>query len=164
MTARSIAFLLLAALAQGCATTTFSSTWKAPDAGPVDYEGKKIAAIFVSAEESTRRAAEDALARELTARGPVGVAAYGLLSLEELRDKERARAKLREAGCAAAVVMRVTGKEQQISAAPAMYSGARYSSFSGYSGWGWGTVYEPGYLTTDTIVSVETLVYSLEED
>ena len=29
---------------------------------------------------------------------------------------------------------------------------------------GWSTVYTPGYLTTDTVVSVETLVYSVEQD
>ena len=36
--------------------------------------------------------------------------------------------------------------------------------FGPYWGYGWGTAYSPGYLTTDTIVSVETLVYSLTDD
>jgi hypothetical protein len=42
---------------------------------------------------------------------------------------------------------------------------ARYGSFwGGYYRYGWGAVYEPGYLRTDTIVTVETLVYSLADD
>lgn len=157
--------VLLAALTASCTSaTTFRSTWRAPDAAPVDYAGKKVAALFFSSEESTRRAAEDALAREITARGAEGVAAYTLLSLDDLKDKEGALAKLQQAGCAGAVAMRITGEKQQLSADPGMYSSARYSSFSGYSHWGWGTVYEPGYLRTDTIVSAETLVYSLTQN
>jgi len=156
--------LLAVTLLASCASTTFESTWKAPDVGPLDYTGKKVAAVFVSAQEGTRRVAEDTLAREISERGAQGVAAYTLISLEELKDEKSARAKLQQAGCAGAVMMRVTSTEKEIHATPATWSGARYSSFSHYSGYGWGTVYEPGYLSTDTIVSIETLVYSLEKD
>ena len=159
------ALTLAGALAlTACASTTFDSTWKAPDAGLVDYSGKKVAAVFVSQEEGSRRAAEDTLAREISARGAQGIAAYTLIATEDLKDQQRARARLQAAGIEGVVAMRVTGKEQQVTQTPGTWSNARYSSFSHYSGWGWGTVYEPGYLTTDTIVSVETLVYSLTED
>jgi hypothetical protein len=156
--------ILAAALLAGCSSTTFESAWKAPDAGPLAYSGRKVAAIFVSSNESTRRVAEDTLAREITKRGAQGVAAYTLLSPADLKDKEKARDKLLKAGCAGAVMMRVTGKEQQIRATPAAWTGPGYASFSGYSDWGWDEVYEPGYLSTDTIVSIETLVYSLDKD
>ncbi len=43
-------------------------------------------------EQGTRRAAEDALAKELTKRGAEGVPAYTLLAIEE--SKEQARRKL----------------------------------------------------------------------
>ncbi len=164
MLPRWITASLFAVLAAGCSSTSFRTTWRAPDAGPIDYAGKKVAAIFISPEESTRRKAEDALARELTARGAQGLAAYTLVSLEQLKDQTGARARLRDAGCAGALVMRVTAREQQISSYPGVYSGARYSSFSGYSGWGWGMAYDTSYLRTDTVLSIETLVYSLEED
>jgi hypothetical protein len=130
----------------------------------VDYTGKRIAAVFLSAEQGTRRGAEDALAREITKRGAQGVPAYSIVSIDELRDERYARAKLQQSGCKGAVMMRITGKTQEISATPAAWAGGRYSSFSGYSVWGWGTVYSSGYLTTDTIVSLETLVYDLDED
>jgi hypothetical protein len=48
-----------------------------------------------------------------------------------------------------------------------MYWGApNYATFwgGGYYGWGWGGVYDPGYMRTDTIVTVETLIYSLEQN
>jgi hypothetical protein len=39
-----------------------------------------------------------------------------------------------------------------------------HAFWGGYWRWGWGTVYEPGYLSVDKIVRVETLVYSFEQD
>jgi hypothetical protein len=49
-----------------CASTGFVSTWRAPDAQPLTGEGPKVAAVVMSKDESVRRSAEDALARELT--------------------------------------------------------------------------------------------------
>jgi hypothetical protein len=166
MHARALVSLLLVAAAAlaACATTEFTSTWTSPDPQPVDYSGRKVAAIVVSPDESARRTGEDALAREISARGAVGVPAYTLLALDELRDHAAARAKLLQAGIEGAVVMRVTGKEQQVTAAPGAYAGPRYSSFTAYSRYGWSSVDDPTYLETDTIVAVETLVYELEPD
>jgi hypothetical protein len=167
MNAHSLVPLLLVAAVHAlaaCATTEFTSTWTSPDPQLVDYSGRKVAAIVVSPDESARRTGEDALAREISARGAVGVPAYTLLALDELRDHAAARTKLLAAGCTGAVVMRVTGKEHQVTEVPGSYAGPRYSSFTAYSRYGWSSVYDPTYLDTDTIVSVETLVYELEPD
>jgi hypothetical protein len=164
MSVRALAAPLAALLLAACASTDFTSTWKAPDAGTLDYAGKKVAAIFISPDESTRRAGEDALAREISVRGAVGVPAYTVLSSDEVQDQTAARTKLQREGFAGVVTMRIAGEEQQISSTPGHYTALPYTSFSGYSHYGWGAVYEPGYQTTDTIVSVETLVYSLERD
>ena len=145
-----------------CATTTFTSTWKAPDAGPVDYAGKKIAAVFLTSEESTRRVAEDALAREFSAHGSVGVASYTLLSSAELKDQARSRAELLDAGCTGSVVMRITGEKERIRSTG--YSTVHYAPYPAYSHWDSGVAYQSDSFTTDTIVSVETLVYDLEQD
>jgi hypothetical protein len=45
-----------------------------------------------------------------------------------------------------------------------MATPAGYGGFGPYWGYGWNSVYSPGYLSTDTIISVETLVYSLTDD
>jgi len=141
-------------------TTTFTSTWKAPDAQVVSAAGKKVAAVFVSRDESQRRAAEDAMAAALTARGAQGVPVYTLLPGYHGGDPEAARARLKDAGANGVVVMRVVGKEQQVTYTPG--SPAYYGGFNRYWGYSWGAAYDPGYLRTDTLVSVETLVYSLE--
>ena len=149
-----------------CATTTFQSTWRAPEARPLRLTGKKVVGVFVSRNQTLRRRAEDAMAREISARGAQGVPAYTILTDEEVKDREAAKAKLKELGFSGAVVMRVVGKETQYSVQPAYWGRPHYHRFwgDGYWGWGWRTVGEPGYLVADKIVSVETLVYSLEQD
>jgi hypothetical protein len=154
---------LVASLA--CATTTFQSTWRAPDARPLRLTGRKVVAIFMTRSSATRRRAEDAMAREITARGAQGVPGYTVLSDEEVKDRDASKAKLESLGFSGAVVMRVLGKETQVSYEPGVvWVRPYYRHFWGYWGWGWGTVYEPGYLREDRIVKVETLVYSLEQD
>ena len=157
-----------AATAVACASTSFQSSWKAPGAGPLNFKGKKVAALVVSKEEGVRYGAEDYLAREITARGAVGVAAYSVIPKELIQDKEKAKEFLEKANVVGVVVMRVVGKDQEISSSAGTYWGApSYATFWGsgaYYGYGWGGVYDPGYLRTDTIVMVETLVYSLEQN
>jgi len=161
----AVAAVAMAAVAS--ASTKFHSTWKAPGAEPLSFKGKKVAALIVSKEEGVRYGAEDALARELTARGAVGIAAYALIPKELIQDKEKAKEFLEKADVAGVVAMRVVGKDKEITSSPGTYwGGPAYATFwgGGYYGWGWGGVYDPGYLRTDTIVIVETLVYSLPQN
>ncbi len=154
-----------ALLLSACATTTFESTWKAPDAAPVRLAGKKVAAIFMSRDSATRRRAEDAMAREITARGAEGVPSYTVLSDADVRDEPAARAKLDEQGFSGTVVMRVVGQNLQYTYQPSLWTGPHYHHFwGGYWGWGWGSAWEPGYVSVDRVVRVETLVYSLKRD
>ena len=69
-------------------------------------------------------------------------------------------------GASAAVVMRLVCEDKTLNAAPAMYyGGPNYSTFyGGYWGYGWGGMYDPGYVKMDRILHVETLVYSLPLD
>ena len=150
-----------------CASTKFNSTWKAPDSQPLNFQGQKVAAVVMSSEESTRLGAEGALARELTKRGVQAIPAYNLIPPNETRDKERAKVLFNQAGIVGVVVMRALGAEKEISASAGSYWGAPYyGSFwgTGMYGYGWGAAYSPGYLRTDTIVNVETLVYDLKAD
>jgi hypothetical protein len=160
---------MVAVSAAACAATSFNSTWRAPDAQHLNFKGKKVMALVMSTDESVRYGAEDTLAQELTKLGAIGIAAYGLVPKELTQDKAKAKEFIEKAGVAGVVSMRVVGNDKEISSTPGgVYWGAPYySSFwagGGYYGYGWGAVYTPGYVRTDTIVSVETLVFSLEQD
>jgi hypothetical protein len=165
-TTTALAAAAVALVAAGCATTAFKSTWKAPDAQPLALAGKKVGAMVIHNNEGTRRAAEDALAREITARGAQGQPTYPLLSNTAAKDQATAKAAIEKAGFDGLVVMRPVGREKEVTYTPGVWTGQpMYGSFwGGYYGYGWGAAYSPGYLQTDTIVSVETLIYSTDQD
>ena len=165
-TLRALTAAAAALCITACGTTTFTSTWKDPTTPTLNPIGKTVAAVFVTRDEAKRRAGEDALAADLTARGAKGVPAYTLVPDSVRGDGEKARAALKAAGANGAVVMRVVGKDQQINYTPGAPMPAYYNGFGPYWGYGWGTAYSysPPTVTTDTIVSVETLVYSLTQD
>lgn len=158
----SVVLLLLGACTN---STTLTSTWRAPDATTVSPVGKTIVAVFLSSNESQRRPAEDRMAGVLTAHGARGIAGYALLPTPpdaQHLDSDAVRRRLDEAGANAIVMMRVVGKDQRITYTPGTVWPASYRGVGPYWGTGWGTVYSPGSLQTDTDVSVETLVYSLK--
>jgi hypothetical protein len=158
------AFVILSLGVTGCATTRFTSTWKAPDARPVHLSGQRVLAVCLSASPAKRLAAEDILARELTERGAQGVASYTLFSAEQVKDVEKVKARLLDEGFDGVVTLRVVGQQQRVAYTPGAWTGPYYGGFRGYWGYGWGAVYEPGYLSTETVVSVETLIYSVKQD
>ena len=153
----------LAAIALGaasCASTTMASTWQEPSARPLDPT-KKAIAVMLTSNESARRSAEQALVDEINKRGVQGVASYTLLPGDMARDTARARVVLAQQGVDAVFAVRVLGKEQQTTYTPGT---AYYGSTWGYWGHGWGAVYSPGYVSTDQIVTVETLVFSISQN
>jgi hypothetical protein len=152
--------------ANAWAGTKLVSTWKAPDAQPGRLAGQKVVSAIVIPDETMRQGIEHVLAVELTKLGVQGVPIYSLVPTTEIRDEAKVRAKLEQEGVAAAVVMRVLGRDQQFSGSPATYyAGPSYSTFyGGYWGYGWGGMYDPGYVKMETILSVETLVYSLRQN
>ncbi len=154
---------LLSASLIACATTGFVSTWKAPDALPLKPEGNKVAAVVMHKNEASRRAAEDALAKEITARGAEGIPSYTLISAATAEQEAQAKAAFEKAGIAGVVVMRPVGTQQQVTATS--YGGPYYGGYwGGYYGYGWGGAWGGTEIRTDTIVSIETLVYSMKQN
>ncbi len=156
-----------ALILSACASTSpFFSSWKAPDAAPLQVTGSKVAAVVMIEGEGTRRAAEDTLASELTARGAIGIPLYQLLPDADPEDEAAVREALKASGVAGLVVMRPLQTLTEVESTPAAYAGPRFSSFwGGYYGYGWGAAWEMGNdVRTDTIVHVETLVYSLKQN
>ena len=161
----ALGFLSFGLAACGGATR-FASTWVDPAAGPTDWDGQKVAAFVLSSRDSIRLGAEETLARELTSRGAQGIAGHTIVPKEVTEDQDKVKELLSSAGVVGAVVMRVVGQNQEISSSPGMvsYTGSYYPSFYGYWGYGWNAMYVPGQIRSNTIVSIETLLYSVIED
>jgi hypothetical protein len=161
-----LAVLALAA----CSSTQFTSTWKNPRARPIDLAGQPIAAVVMLKGEGPRRAAEDRLANEITRLGGRGVPAYTIVGGADGRNRERARAAFEAAGIQGVVSVRLVDKSRQVTYVPGMsYRPGRwrhpyYRSYWNYYGYGWGYLDDPGYNRVDTVLSVETTVYSLVQD
>ena len=146
-----------------CASAPVTSTWTAPGVRTLNPKDKTIAVVFISRDENTRRDGENALAEELSAGDAHGVAAYTLLTNERREDGEAARAGLKQAGVNGVVVMRVVGKDQRTAFTRGFTVPASYRGFEQYWDYGWDTLHEPSDLQSDTPLSVETLVYSLDQ-
>ena len=145
-----------------CASTTFVSTWKAPDAQSLKGEGNKVLAVVMTQNPSSRLSAEDALARQITQMGGQGIAGYTLLQNEPTQDEAVAKDALEKAGIDIIVAMRPTAKEQQISSTPT--ASATYWG-GGYYGYGWRGAYGTGgNIQTDTILYIETMVFSMKQN
>jgi hypothetical protein len=143
-----------------CATTTFHSSWKAPDAQPMGgLTGQKVVAVVMAKNTAARRAAEDSLVAMLNANGVQGIPSYTLVDESAAGDEAKAKAAIEGSGAAAVVVMRPVAKDKEIRSTPStMYMGPMYGGY-------WGGAWAPAPdIRTDTIVTVETLVYSLKQN
>jgi hypothetical protein len=173
---RSDAFVSLIVLAgialslAACTSNGFVASWKAPDATPLQVTDSKVAAIVMIMDEAARRAAEDALVRELNARGASGVPMYSIMPDARADDEASVRAALQGQGYAGAVVMRPIGERQEVTYSETLFTDRHYRGlWGGYYGYGWGQPWGSVTLAshdvrTKTIVSIETLVYSLRQN
>jgi hypothetical protein len=167
-----ISRVLIAAAAltlAACASESFVSSWKAPDATPLQVEGAKVGAVVMVKDDAMRRDAEDTLAREISARGAQGIPGYTVLEGRPSKEREaEAKAAFERAGVQGVVVMRPVSVDKDVTVTPVTYGPSADSGFwGGYYGQGWSTAYaEPmgGDVHTTTTVTIETLVYSLRQN
>jgi len=162
---RACTALLTLALA-GCASTHFTNTWKAPDAAPLSVKpGDLVIAMVMSKEEATRRTGEDMLGEELRQRGLRPIPSFTLIPTDEVDNREKAAAAIQDSGAVAVFAMRPIAVDKQQTYVPPTYmGGGPYGAWGPYYGYGWGAAYSPGYVRTDTVVRVETLVFDLRQN
>jgi len=152
-----VAFTLMTLTA--CTATTLKDSWLDPSVTSSRHF-KKIAVAVMSQDPMIRRTAEDTLVARITRTQAVPL--YALISEPDEKDADRVKARLREAGVDGVVVMRMIGADKQTTWVPGQYP-PPYYGFGGYWGYAHPAAYSPGYLQTDTIVQVETNVYSLAD-
>ncbi len=161
-----IAIVLMAGQFSQAGSTRYVSVFKSPRAGLIDFSGKKVAAFVVIPDQGIREGREETLASELRRRGVDCIAGYMILPGELVKDREKAKEFLRKAGVSGAVLMRLVGDEEKTFSTPdaIWYSQPYYPSFWGYWSHGWSAVYTPGYTWTERVITLETVIYSLDRD
>jgi hypothetical protein len=128
----------------------------------VSFAGKKVAAVVMSQDDSLRVSGEEALSHELTARGMQGVAAYRMIPKEELQNPDKAKGWFERAAVEGVVVVRpVSAEKERTYTEPTVWAAPYYGSLWGYYGYGWGAMYSPGSVREDTVIVVETLIFSV---
>ena len=160
MSARSLLVVVLASTLAGCASTGVTSSWVSPDAGPITFQRSLV--IVMHPVEAVRRMGESRLVRRL-GRGRA-IASHDLISQDDLRDTEIARAAVAQAGVDGVILMRLVGQEEALSYQPSMVYPAAYGQFWGFYGTVAPAVYGPSSLRSDTVVSVETTLYSVNNE
>ncbi|HEY6643307.1 hypothetical protein [Povalibacter sp.] len=162
-----VLMLLGAVLLSGCAASTFTTTWKTPEATPLGFRGQKVVAAVLLQDEAARRLAEDRLAYEISARGAEGRTLYSLVPGAAVGNEQEARAALEAADVKGVIVMRPIHVDKNVRVTQP-YQEQSYASFwGGYYGSGVALSYSSPRESTvseTTVVYVETLVYSLEQN
>lgn len=155
-----LAAATIAALLGGCASTQITSAWKDPDLARLPF--KKVLVVFQHSDAELRMRLERSMAAEV----PNAVPAHAIFSDAEVRDIEAVKKRVRADGFDSAVIMRIVGVDREVSYVPGrLYSvPGFYHGFYGYWGYGWRTVYDPGYMRSDRIVTISTNVYSVADD
>ncbi len=140
----------------------FTTTWKSPGISGFTFAGKKVVGLIVSDDLSLRMSAEEALAREITARGAQGVAAYRVIPQEEIRNKDNAKRWFEQTGAAGVVIMRVVDLSKEKIPTAVVWTGASYyGSLWDYYPYAWGSAIAIGPGRTETTVVVETLIFDI---
>ena len=104
------------------AAPKFTSVWRSSDAGSVSFAGKKVAALVISQDDSLRVSGEEALVRELTARGMQSVATYRIAPKEELQSGDRAKVWFEKANVEGVVAMRPVSREKRTTYNPGTWT------------------------------------------
>ena len=153
--------MCLTAVATLPAAVKFTSTFKSLDAGSTNFVGKKVAALVISNDLGVRVPAEEAMVRELNARGIQGIATYKIVPKEEMTRAESAKPWFDKYGVEGVVVIRPVSAERRTSYTSGFWTSPNYGSFWSYYGYGWGSVYIPGSAQRETAVVLETTIYSV---
>jgi hypothetical protein len=154
----------------GCASTSarIQTSWRNPDITSEALAFKKLLVVGIMMEPEQRVRGEDELVRRILA-GPraqagelTAVASHTLLDSSDLRDPEKVKAKIAGQGFDGAVTMRLVSSEQKVTWASGNFP-EPYYDFWEYYRWGWTTVDALRYYRMDTVVLVESNVYSLTD-
>ena len=158
----ALLLLAMATTLAACATVSeIAGSWKNPE-----YQGgafRKLLVIGVGRNAENSRLFEETLAQALQAKGVVAASGYRVLPVVERLSKDDIRQTVKAGQYDAVLVTRLLTVDRKTEyVAPRIYAvGSDVSSrnYYGYYSSSWRVVHEPGYLSTETIVRLETNLY-----
>lgn len=166
--------IIIPLLLTACSTVRLTSVWKEQS-----YQGhpKKIMVIGVAKRPINRRIFEDEFVRQLKARGTDAFASYTVLSDDKKNDNAAIAEKMKEQGADTVLVTRLVSKKTVKFLVPgtAYYPPARYppwhdhyppyyGTWRDYYGFGYQSMYTPGYIAEDEYALMETNLYNAGND
>ncbi len=150
-------------LLTACATTQITSAWKEPS-----YQGppRKIMVIGIAKKPVNRRVFEDEFVSQIKARGTDAFASYIVLSDKLENNHAVIAAKMKEQGADTVLITRLTSKKTVVTYVPETISTmpTYYERWPDYYGYGYETIYSPGYMAEDEYAYVETNLYGAKDD
>ena len=150
--------LLAAAIVTGCASTTLTNSWRAPD---YDKVLTSLVVVGVSKQASVRRVFEDEFAAQLRERGVEAVPSYTLVPEDGPVDEQRLRDAVDSAGKDAVIITRLVKVENKVTASHAgpTWVPLRYPYYYGYYSSAWVGYYDPPMVYQYELVTAETTVF-----
>ena len=111
-----LALFVTSATTIAIAAPEFLNVWKSPEVSRLNFAGKKVAALVITDSQSLQMSGEEALTRELTARGVTGTPTYRFVPREELKSAETAKGWFERAKVEGVVALRPvrTQKEREV--------------------------------------------------
>ncbi len=157
--ARHVLVLIPALFAAGCASTTLTNSWRAPD-----YSGvmRSLVVVGVSKQASVRRVFEDEFAAQLSAQGVRAVPSYTLVPEDGPIDKDTLRSAVDSSNADAVIITRLVKVTNEVVVTqPGPPLAARYDPYYyGFYSRAWVGYYEPPIVNQYDVVTAETTVFA----
>jgi len=157
---------MVLALAACAAPTVLNTQWSNPD-----FKGKPIRNILVVAvvkDTTNRRTFEDAMVKQLTARGVKAEPSYLYSPDAGAMEQAKMQQAVKQSGATGVLLSRVVNVSTKVNVAPGMYMGPPmgygFGGFYGYYGGMWASsYYAPPTLYTEENVSVDTRLFEAKD-
>ncbi len=170
MTIRTLVIAAAAVSLVACSSNRVT-TWQDPATKGQTF--KNLAVFAITKDPSVRRTTENAFLMSLTGSTRV-TPSYKLATDDELKDKDRLYARIKEAGFDGVVVFRVIAiderqeeyKSAEFTAAyysAAYYGGMYYGGFDSYWGNYGAPIYSSTYTVKTQIVQIESTLYAVAD-
>jgi hypothetical protein len=155
---RIFTFAAMGVFVAGCHATHLAAVWSDPQSPPLAFH--RTVTVFVTKDETMRRTVEDRLAEKF----PNATPSYRVLPSATGAEANDIVSQLREAGYDGAIVMRLVSVDDKVNYTPGTYWYPSPYTFRGYWSSSWAYPYDPGYVSVTTTYTVETQIFSLQNE